>query len=67
MKKMLYYILQQGGGNIKNLLNVYFSIYFINFFISLYSIYTFIDIYLFHNLQGSKLNLKISQKKDDYH
>ena len=63
---MLYDIYQQGGDNIIYLLNAYFFIYFINLFISLYSISTFIDIHLFHNLQGSKLNLKISQKKDDY-
>ena len=28
------------------------------FFTVLYSVYTFFDIKIFHNLQGSKLNIK---------
>lgn len=50
--------INQGGGNINTLLNIFFIIYIINIFITLYSIYTFFEIHLFHNLQGSKLNIK---------
>lgn len=59
--------INQGGDNITNLINIFFIIYIINLFITLYSIYTFFEIHLFHNLQGSKLNLKkqLSQKKED--
>lgn len=66
---MLYYVYQQGGDNIIKLINVFFIIYIINLLITLYSIYTFFDIHIFHNLQGSKLNLKKQtlQKKEDYY
>jgi hypothetical protein len=40
------------------LLNIFFIIFIINFFITFYSLYTFFEIYIFHNLQGSKLNIK---------
>lgn len=40
------------------LLNTFLIIFIINFFITFYSIYTFFEIYIFHNLQGSKLNIK---------
>ena len=53
--------INQGGGNINKLLNIFFIIYIINIFITLYSIYTFFDIKLFHNLQGSKLKIKQNQ------
>ena len=61
--------INQGGGNITRLINLFFIIYIINIFITLYSIYTFFDIYLFHNLQGSKLNLKkhLSNKSEVNH
>lgn len=64
---MLYYVHQQGGDSIFKLVNLFFITYIINILITLYSFYTFFDIKLFHNLQGSKLNLKkqISQKKED--
>lgn len=55
---MLYYVYQQGGGNINKITNLFFIIYIINILVTLYSIYTFFEIHLFHNLQGSKLNLK---------
>lgn len=56
--------INQGGDTIIKLVNIFFIIYIINLLINLYSIYTFFDIHLFHNLQGSKLNLKkqLSQK-----
>lgn len=40
------------------LLNLFFITFIIYFFITFYSIYTFFEIYIFHNLQGSKLNIK---------
>jgi hypothetical protein len=43
---------------IDTLLNIFFIIFIINFFITFYSLYTFFEIYIFHNLQGSKLNIK---------
>ena len=44
--------------SINSLLNTFFIIFIINFFITFYSIYTFFEIYIFHSLQGSKLNIK---------
>ena len=44
--------------HINVLLNTFLIIFIINFFITFYSIYTFSEIYIFHNLQGSKLNIK---------
>ena len=40
------------------LLNTFFIIFIINFFITFYSIYTIFEIYIFHNMQGLKLNIK---------
>lgn len=40
------------------LINVFFITFILNIFIVFYSIYTFFDIKIFHNLQGSKLNIK---------
>ena len=44
--------------SINTLLIIFFTLFIINFFITFYSIYTFFEIYVFHNLQGSKLNIK---------
>lgn len=55
---MLYDFYQLGGDIISKLLNIFFIFYFINLLIFLYSIYTFFEIKFFHNLQGSKLELK---------
>lgn len=54
--------------NIIRLVNIFFIYYIICVFFTLYSIYAFFDIYVFHNLQGSKLQLKkeLAQKKEDY-
>ena len=59
--------INQGGGNIIKIINIFFFIYIISGFFTLYSIYTFFEIYLFHNLQGSKLKLKnqILNKMED--
>lgn len=43
---------------INNLINIFFILFIINFFITFYSIYTFFEVYIFHNLQGYKLNKK---------
>lgn len=43
---------------IQNLIHLFFITFIINNFIIFYSIYTFFDIFIFHNLQGSKLNIK---------
>lgn len=43
---------------IDTLINVFFITFIINVLIVFYSIYTFFDIKIFHNLQGSKLNIK---------
>ena len=40
------------------LINFYFITFIIYLFITLYSLYTFFDIILFHNKQGSKLQIK---------
>lgn len=42
------------------LIDLFFITFIIQFIISLYSIYTIIDIKVFHNMQGSKLDLKKS-------
>ena len=39
-------------------INLFFILFIINCSICFYSIYFFINIYLFHNIQGSKLNIK---------
>ena len=59
--------INQGGGNIIKIINIFFFIYIISGFFTLYSIYTFFNLYLFHNLQGSKLKLKknILQKSEE--
>ena len=58
LKKMLYYFYQLGGDIISKLLIIFFIFYFFIILIFLYSIYTFFEIKFFHNLQGSKLELK---------
>ncbi len=50
--------LSLGGDGMETLINMFFITFIINFFIVCYSIYTFFDIKIFHNLQGSKLNIK---------
>jgi len=45
-----------------NLIDLFFIILIINSFITFYSIYLFFDIKIFHNKQGSKLNIKINSK-----
>lgn len=49
---------------LSTLINIFFIIYIISVLITLYSIYTFFDIKLFHNLQGSKLEIKQKQKNN---
>ena len=41
-----------------SLIDLFFIFFIIHLFITLYSIYLFLDNKIFHNLQGSKLNLK---------
>lgn len=53
----------QGGDIISKVINYFFITYIINLFITIYSIYSFFDIKIFHNMQGSKLNLKKEQFK----
>lgn len=48
----------EGGDIISKLINLFFITLSLNLFITLYSIYTYLEIKLFHNLQGSKLQLK---------
>ena len=48
----------EGGDNISRLINAYFLTFIIYLFITLYSLYSFFDIILFHNKQGSKLEIK---------
>lgn len=50
--------LSLGGDDMDILINMFFITFIINLFIVCYSIYTFFDIKIFHNLQGSKLNIK---------
>ena len=57
-KNVVLFFYKLGGDIISKLLIWFFFFYLINFIIILYSIYTFFEIYFFHNLQGSKLNLK---------
>ena len=44
--------------HINLLLTLFFIIFIINLFITFYSIYTFFELYIFHNMQGLKLNIK---------
>jgi len=44
------------------LLDLFFITFIINLFITFYSIYLFFDIKLFHNKQGSKLNIKFLRR-----
>ena len=48
----------KGGDVIDILLTLFFISFIFNLFICFYSIYSFINIKCFHNLQGSKLNIK---------
>ena len=43
---------------ITNLTTAFFIVFIIHFFITFYSLYTFFEVYVFHNLQGLKLNKK---------
>ena len=43
---------------IDNIIYLFFILLIINSFITFYSIYTFFELYVFHNLQGSKLDIK---------
>ena len=40
------------------LINIFFITLIINFFTTIYTIYLFFEIKIFHNEQGSKLELK---------
>lgn len=44
--------------HIDTIIYLFFILLIINSFITFYSIYTFFELYIFHNLQGSKLNIK---------
>ena len=56
---MLYYGKNwKGGGNIFKLIDLFFFTFIIYLFTTLYSLYTFFDIIIFHNKQGSKLEIK---------
>lgn len=52
----------QGGDFISNLIHIFFIVYIINILITFYSIYTFFDLKVFHNSQGSKLQLKLRRQ-----
>jgi len=52
----------QGGDIISKLIHLFFIVYIINILITFYSIYTFFDLKLFHNSQGSKLQLKLRRQ-----
>lgn len=62
---MLYYSYQLGGDFISKLFIIFSIFYFINLIIFFYSIYTYFEIYFFHNLQGSKLELKKQLLKEN--
>ena len=60
---MLYYIFKLvsylvRGDSFLHLTELFFISLFLHFFIVFYSLYSLIEIFLFHNLQGSKLNIK---------
>lgn len=48
--------------NIIQLIDWFFLVFIFNLFVTLYSIYLFFDIKIFHNAQGSKLNIKFSRR-----
>ena len=47
-----------GGDVIELRVNLFFIFLIIYFSICFYSIYLFINVFIFHNIQGSKLNIK---------
>lgn len=49
----------------KILVHVFFISFLLNIFIVFYSVYTFFEITVFHALQGSKLNIKKTNFKED--
>ena len=49
---------------IHKLINFFFITFSINFFVSIYTIYNFFEIKIFHNEQGSKLQIKKDTLKE---
>ena len=48
----------KGGDVIELRINLFFIFFIIYFSICFYSIYFFVNSFVFHNIQGSKLNIK---------